>query len=99
MRLPREAPAPPGSGEGASETPEDSRVSASFEETLLHDRSVKHDGLTQVEQLLFFDRRLSEPKGQGPFLNPLEQNNPNVATVVAKVCDGPYGKRFRADAA
>ncbi len=35
-------------------------------------------------------------QAQGPFLNPLEQNNPNAAAVVAKVCDGPYRKLFRA---
>lgn len=35
-------------------------------------------------------------QAQGPFLNPVEQNNPSEATVVAKVCAGPYGDLFRA---
>ncbi|NOK35293.1 cytochrome C [Corallococcus exercitus] len=35
-------------------------------------------------------------QAQGPFLNPVEQNNPSEAAVVAKVCGGPYGDLFRA---
>jgi cytochrome c peroxidase len=35
-------------------------------------------------------------QAQGPFLNPLEQNNPDAATVVAKVCGGAYGSLFEA---
>lgn len=35
-------------------------------------------------------------QAQGPFLNPVEQNNPSEAAVVAKVCRGPYGDLFRA---
>ncbi|MGZ3458017.1 MAG: cytochrome-c peroxidase [Archangium sp.] len=35
-------------------------------------------------------------QAQGPFLNPVEQNNPSAAVVVAKVCRGPYGWLFRA---
>lgn len=34
-------------------------------------------------------------QAQGPFLNPVEQNNPSEAAVVAKVCQGPYGDLFR----
>ncbi len=34
-------------------------------------------------------------QAQGPFLNPVEQNNPNEAVVVQKVCIGPYGDLFR----
>ncbi|HVG63795.1 MAG TPA: cytochrome c peroxidase [Hyalangium sp.] len=34
-------------------------------------------------------------QAQGPFLNPVEQNNPSEAVVVAKVCRGPYGWLFR----
>ncbi len=34
-------------------------------------------------------------QAQGPFLNPVEQNNPSEAVVVAKVCRGPYGLLFR----
>ena len=34
-------------------------------------------------------------QAQGPFLNPLEQNNPDAATVVRKVCTGSYAPRFR----
>lgn len=35
-------------------------------------------------------------QAQGPFLNPLEQANPDAATVVRKICAGPYGGLFRA---
>ncbi|RKH06673.1 cytochrome-c peroxidase [Corallococcus carmarthensis] len=35
-------------------------------------------------------------QAQGPFLNPVEQNNPSAAAVVAKVCRGRYGDLFRA---
>jgi cytochrome c peroxidase len=34
-------------------------------------------------------------QAQGPFLNPVEQNNPSEAVVVAKVCTGPYATLFR----
>ncbi|HEX5751416.1 MAG TPA: cytochrome c peroxidase [Archangium sp.] len=34
-------------------------------------------------------------QAQGPLLNPVEQNNPHAASVVAKVCAAPYGKLFR----
>ncbi len=34
-------------------------------------------------------------QAQGPFLNPVEQNNPGAAAVVAKVCGSPYGDQFR----
>ncbi|WP_235216983.1 cytochrome-c peroxidase [Archangium violaceum] len=34
-------------------------------------------------------------QAQGPFLNPVEQNNPSEAVVVAKVCRGPYASLFR----
>ncbi|MFL5358606.1 cytochrome-c peroxidase [Archangium sp.] len=34
-------------------------------------------------------------QAQGPFLNPVEQNNPSAASVVAKVCAGSYGTLFR----
>src|SRR5512143_3555257 len=34
-------------------------------------------------------------QAQGPFLNPVEQNNPSAAVVVAKVCRGPYARLFR----
>jgi cytochrome c peroxidase len=33
-------------------------------------------------------------QAQGPFLNPLEQNNPDAATVVAKVCKASYASLF-----
>jgi cytochrome c peroxidase len=33
-------------------------------------------------------------QAMGPFLNPLEQNNPDAATVVRKVCSGRYGWLF-----
>jgi cytochrome c peroxidase len=33
-------------------------------------------------------------QAQGPFLNPLEQNNPDPATVVAKVCASAYAPLF-----
>ncbi|ATB35232.1 cytochrome c [Cystobacter fuscus] len=33
-------------------------------------------------------------QAQLPFLNPVEQNNPNEAAVVAKVCTGPYAAHF-----
>lgn len=35
-------------------------------------------------------------QAQGPFLNPVEQNLPDAAAVVGKVCGGAYGGRFRA---
>ncbi|QSQ28060.1 cytochrome C [Pyxidicoccus parkwayensis] len=35
-------------------------------------------------------------QARGPFLNPVEQNNPSKAAVVGKVCRGPYGDLFRA---
>ncbi len=34
-------------------------------------------------------------QAQGPFLNPVEQNNPNAAYVVRTVCRGEYGPQFR----
>ncbi|HEX8536549.1 MAG TPA: cytochrome c peroxidase, partial [Cystobacter sp.] len=33
-------------------------------------------------------------QAQRPFLNPVEQNNPSEAAVVAKVCNGPYKAHF-----
>jgi cytochrome c peroxidase len=42
--------------------------------------------------------RLGSPaaeQAQGPFLNPLEQNLPSAAAVVAKVCSAPYAPLFR----
>lgn len=33
-------------------------------------------------------------QAQGPFLNPLEQNNPDAATVVRKVCSSRYARLF-----
>lgn len=33
-------------------------------------------------------------QAQGPFLNPLEQNNPDAATVVARVCAAAYARLF-----
>ncbi|OJH35307.1 cytochrome C [Cystobacter ferrugineus] len=33
-------------------------------------------------------------QAQMPFLNPVEQNNPSEAAVVAKVCTGPYKANF-----
>jgi len=41
---------------------------------------------------------LGEPaaeQAQGPFLNPAEQNLPDVATLVARVCASAYGDHFR----
>jgi cytochrome c peroxidase len=34
-------------------------------------------------------------QAQGPFLNPLEQNNPSAAAVVGKVCASTYAALFR----
>lgn len=34
-------------------------------------------------------------QAQGPFLNPLEQNNPDAAAVVRKVCAASYASLFR----
>ncbi|WP_257458472.1 cytochrome-c peroxidase [Archangium lipolyticum] len=34
-------------------------------------------------------------QAQGPFLNPVEQNNPSELAVVIKVCHGPYAGLFR----
>lgn len=34
-------------------------------------------------------------QAQGPFLNPVEHNNPDAQTVVKKVCKGDYGNLFR----
>lgn len=42
--------------------------------------------------------RLGNPaadQAQGPFLNPVEQNNPSAEVVVQKVCSGPYVSLFR----
>ncbi|HBI14863.1 MAG TPA: cytochrome C [Desulfobulbaceae bacterium] len=42
---------------------------------------------------------LGEPaaeQAQGPFLNPVEHNLPDAATVVKKVCGSAYGNEFRA---
>lgn len=33
-------------------------------------------------------------QAQGPFLNPVEQNHPDAAAVVAKVCKGPHAPRL-----
>jgi cytochrome c peroxidase len=41
---------------------------------------------------------LGEPaaeQAQGPFLNPAEQNLPDAATLVSKVCSSAYGDQFR----
>jgi cytochrome c peroxidase len=41
---------------------------------------------------------LGEPaaeQAQGPFLNPAEQNLPDAATLVSKVCTSAYGDQFR----
>ncbi len=53
---------------------------------------------------MFWDGRktgyvLGDPlteQAQGPFLNPLEQNNANAAAVVAKVAASSYAPRFKA---
>ncbi|MDH3638680.1 MAG: cytochrome C [Gammaproteobacteria bacterium] len=37
----------------------------------------------------------SADQAQGPFLNPVEQNNPHAQVVVDKVCQGDYGEEFR----
>ncbi len=34
-------------------------------------------------------------QAQGPFLNPLEQNNPDAAAVVMKVCNSSYSDLFK----
>jgi cytochrome c peroxidase len=42
-------------------------------------------------------KKLKDPlaeQAQGPFLNPLEQNLPDMKTVCAKVKDGPYASLF-----
>ena len=46
---------------------------------------------------LFWDGRADTPAQQalGPLLNPLEMNNPNAASVLAKIASGVYGKKFR----
>ncbi len=46
---------------------------------------------------LFWDGRADTPADQAeePFLNPLEMNNPDEATVVAKVAQAPYVELFR----
>ena len=49
---------------------------------------------------MFWDGRatgLGDPlaeQAQGPFLNPLEQNNPDAATVITQVKNGPYNDLF-----
>jgi cytochrome c peroxidase len=35
-------------------------------------------------------------QAQGPFLNPLEQNNPDAATVIRKICQSAYAADFKA---
>ena len=46
---------------------------------------------------LFWDGRDAtlEKQAKGPFLNPLEMANPNVAAVVTKVQQSLYADRFR----
>lgn len=46
---------------------------------------------------LFWDGRADTPAQQalGPLLNPLEMNNPDVASVLAKIANGAYKKQFR----
>lgn len=46
----------------------------------------------------FWDGRAStlEEQAKGPFLNPIEMNNPDKATVVAKVAASSYASLFRA---
>ncbi|HSN30925.1 MAG TPA: cytochrome c peroxidase [Kofleriaceae bacterium] len=46
---------------------------------------------------LFWDGRASTlaDQAKGPFLNPREMNNPDAATVVAKVRAAPYAQQFR----
>ena len=34
-------------------------------------------------------------QAQGPFLNPVEHNNPDAQAVIKKVCEGEYGEQFR----
>jgi cytochrome c peroxidase len=45
----------------------------------------------------FWDGRAAslEEQAKAPFLNPVEMNNPDRATVVRKVCDARYGVLFR----
>jgi cytochrome c peroxidase len=35
-------------------------------------------------------------QAQGPFLNPVEQNNPEASTVIAAICRSPYAAEFKA---
>jgi cytochrome c peroxidase len=35
-------------------------------------------------------------QAQGPFLNPVEQNNPDAATVIRKICQSAYASEFKA---
>ena len=46
---------------------------------------------------LFWDGRADTLAQQalGPLLNPLEMNNPDAASVLAKIASGIYGKKFR----
>jgi len=46
----------------------------------------------------FWDGRAKDlvEQAKGPFLNPLEMNNPNKTTVVVKVMLSPYASEFRA---
>jgi len=37
-------------------------------------------------------------QAQGPFLNPVEQNNPDAGTVIKKICQSAYASEFKAAA-
>ncbi len=50
--------------------------------------------LEDLGKSLFFHKNLSTPPGQGPFLNPLEQNNPSAKLVCIKVRDSSYADLF-----
>ena len=45
----------------------------------------------------FWDGRAAtlQDQARGPFLNPVEMANPNVASLVAKLAAAPYAERFR----
>lgn len=59
--------------------------------------SIVKDGKSVPAGGLFWDGRADtlEEQAKGPFFNALEMNNPDTATLVAKIAKSPYAAEFR----
>ncbi len=59
--------------------------------------SIDKDGKRVPAGGVFWDGRADtlEDQAKGPFFNPLEMNNPDPQSLIAKIASGPYAAEFR----